>query len=163
MSLISNVSSFTSSFAAAQNAPQNGAGIDFDALLNSFDTDTTKTSQSSGYASGLLGDVNILAFAEGANSSDFINTLIGHLQNPSDASPSDAASSFSFTPEFQATFGNSGPLINWINVVTGGLGLSSEQNLALQNIAIEHKDTTGSQEDIAQIATELTAAGIQHA
>jgi hypothetical protein len=67
---------------------------------------------------------------------------------------------FPFSGEFEATFGDSGPLIDFINEVTKRLGLSAEKNLALQSIAIRNKDITKTPASVAKIGEELRAAGI---
>ena len=67
---------------------------------------------------------------------------------------------FAFSPAFTSVFDSSGPLIDFINQTTASLGLSAEQNLALQNIAINNQDATRSKESIDKIAQELRQAGI---
>lgn len=67
---------------------------------------------------------------------------------------------FPFSADFEATFGLSGPLIDFINATTSKLGLSAEQNLALQTIAVRNKDITKSPESVAKIGEELRQAGI---
>jgi hypothetical protein len=67
---------------------------------------------------------------------------------------------FGFSSEFEAVFGLTGPLPDFINMVTSALHLSPEQNRALQDIAIRHKDATASAATVQSIAAELDAAGI---
>lgn len=92
----------------------------------------------------------------------FIQNIMRALDKTLDALVSKGASQnvFPFSGEFQATFGSSGPLIDFIKVTTNRLGLSAEKNLALQTIAVRNKDTTNSPADIQKIGDELRAAGI---
>ena len=64
------------------------------------------------------------------------------------------------TPDFLSTFGGTGPLPDYINMLTASLHLSTQQNQALQDISIENKDTTGSVSDIQKMGDELQQAGI---
>lgn len=85
--------------------------------------------------------------------------LVDALLRSRGSSPSAPASS-GFTSEFEAVFGSTGPLPDFINRVTASLKLSPEQNLALQNIAVRNKDITKTPENVQKIAAELKAAGI---
>ena len=68
---------------------------------------------------------------------------------------------FAFSSAFEHTFGLTGPLPNYIARITKELELSKEQNLALQNIAIDNKDITKTDENVAKIARQLEEAGIR--
>ncbi|MFW0777304.1 MAG: hypothetical protein ACN2B6_06260 [Rickettsiales bacterium] len=127
--------------------------------------------EASAKADKQVAEVSSYALIEASNIMQFIDELFDNIQaslqqqltGASSGSVSASLSggqSFGFTSEFTSVFGSSGPLINWINNTTSSLGLSKEQNLALQQISIDFKDTRGSVEDRAQISEALKAAGI---
>jgi len=70
---------------------------------------------------------------------------------------------FPFTADFTSTFGTSGPLPAFINLMSSKLGLNAAQNQAFQQIAVNNKDATRTPESIDKIAAELKAAGIGYA
>lgn len=70
---------------------------------------------------------------------------------------------FPFSAEFESTFGLTGPLPHYIAVLTAGLNLTREQNQAVQDIAIRHKDIVKSPDSVYQVAVELEMAGIGYA
>lgn len=127
----------------------------FDALLDMVDTSCH---------SGKAGDASGDKSADGASgasgnihATSMTSSIFSLFMSENSAAPSGG---FGFSSDFTSAFGDSGPLINWINQITASLHLSREQNAALQNISIEHKDTTASAADVAQIGAELAAAGI---
>ena len=67
---------------------------------------------------------------------------------------------FPFSSAFTSTFGFRGPLLSWINTITGKLGLSQKQNGALQDIAVRFKDVTKTAQNVELISAELKKAGI---
>lgn len=99
-----------------------------------------------------------------ADLKDLASSFIDHIIRSLDSTlaHSDATSTpvFPFSSEFQAVFGTSGPLLDFINITTSRLNLNADQNLALQMIAVNNKDTTATPEDIQKIAGELRQAGI---
>jgi hypothetical protein len=165
MSSVANIQSLPSSPAAQSAWQQQSSNADFAALLDSFGNNDTTSSAGSSLSTGGL-NMNILAFAENGDSiGSLINGLIGNIQShlqmqSTGVTLPGATPTFPLSADFQATFGSSGPLIDWINVVTAGLNLSADKNQALQHIAVENKDTTGSSQDVQKIAQELQAAGI---
>lgn len=148
------------------------AGGDFGALFAKHtccccdDSDAKKKVYHAG--SGLNIDMSVFGVNdEDAQKSDLLLRLIDELFDKIRATldkKSETAAqgnyTFSFTSEFQSVFGTDGPLFNFIEATTAQLGLSAEKNLALQNIAINNKDTDRSPESVAKIAGELKAAGI---
>jgi hypothetical protein len=105
-----------------------------------------------GFDSLLNNSSNNVEFA-----SDFINNIISSISgNGAD----NDNSLFGFTPSFEATFGTSGPLPNFIKVISGKLKLSPTQIQAFQDIAVNNKDATKAPESVQKIARELKAAGI---
>ncbi len=129
-----------------------GAIDNFDALLAAFDTG--KSTRESRGAGGILGAGDVAGF---------IDSLFSQLSGPLAANPfalPAGAGTFPFSPLFEATFGLSGPLPDYITRITASLGLDATKNLALQTIAINNKDATPSNESVARIAAELKAAGI---
>lgn len=102
------------------------------------------------------------AFKAGAMdfAGDFLDRIIGSAPSGSALSPASSKYIFPFSSAFEATFGTSGPLLDFINATTARLNLSAEKNLALQNIAINNKDATRTPEHVQKIARELAAAGI---
>ncbi len=89
-----------------------------------------------------------------------ISITINQTLNTLGSKPGAGRNVFAFTSSFTDVFGDSGPLINFINDVTRKLGLNADQNRALQQIAVNNKDATRSPESIAKIAAELRQAGI---
>lgn len=85
-----------------------------------------------------------------------LDNILNNLTNP-DASITPA---FPFSGEFEATFGKSGPLLDFINATTTRLNLNAGQNQALQTIAIRNKDITYTPANVQKIADELKQAGI---
>ena len=73
---------------------------------------------------------------------------------------SSTVNAFPFSGDFEATFGTSGPLLDFINITTSKLNLTAKQNLALQDIAVRNKDITATPANIQKIANELKQAGI---
>jgi hypothetical protein len=67
---------------------------------------------------------------------------------------------FPFSTAFTSTFGSRGPLLSWINTITGTLGLNQQQNAALQDIAVRFKDVTKTTQNVELISAELKKAGI---
>jgi hypothetical protein len=121
---------------------------------------TTRSSKDVGFDGALTAaqtDLNAKDFA--AKMLEKISLTIS--QNLSSIGKTGAAkNTFPLSDSFEATFGSHGPLIDFINDVTVRLGLSAEQNSALQAIAVNNKDATRSPESIAKIAAELRQAGI---
>ncbi|MDX2112535.1 MAG: hypothetical protein SFW63_02195 [Alphaproteobacteria bacterium] len=89
-----------------------------------------------------------------------ISITINQTLNTLGSKPGAGRNVFAFTSSFTDVFGDSGPLINFINDVTRKLWLNADQNRALQQIAVNNKDATRSPESIAKIAAELRQAGI---
>jgi hypothetical protein len=128
-----------------------------------FSASSKKVSQSAketrfdGVLSSAQSDMNTKDFA--VRMLEKISLTIS--QNLSSIGKSGAAkNTFPLSGSFEATFGSHGPLIDFINGVTVKLGLSAQQNSALQAIAVNNKDATRSPESIAKIAAELRQAGI---
>ncbi len=141
--------SIQSAFAALGGAgiDQRGAQVrqqveasNFDALLASFGTRKKEDEQTP--ADAILG--------------------MGGLNSSFGAAALQAFSgdSFDFSSEFASTFGLSGPLPEFISMISKKLNLSAEQNRALQDIAVANKDATRSQESVQKIAVALQQAGI---
>lgn len=121
----------------------------FDALFAMFNVEKSSNSKAASVSSSA-------GVGEGNNSVGGIFDVF--LAENSAAS---SAESFGFSSDFTSAFGNGGgPLFDWVNMVTSALHLTSEQNAALQKIAVGHKDTAGSSGDVQSIAAELAAAGI---
>jgi hypothetical protein len=130
-----------------KNAAEAG---NFDALLNEIDSKSAVKSQKE--------DAAAAPFA-------FVNHLIANIRLSLDKQLSNAPapaieSTYGFTAEFDAVFGTTGPLPDFINMVTKKLGLSAEQNRAMQEISIRNKDITKTPDNVAKIAKELEEAGI---
>lgn len=85
-----------------------------------------------------------------------LDNTLNNLTNPGTS----ATPTFPFSGEFEAVFGTSGPLLDFINTTTTKLNLSAEKNLALQTIAINNKDITYTPANVQKIAAELKQAGI---
>jgi len=100
------------------------------------------------------------------NAKKFAGTLVEKITQSMNQSldavfsKSATKNAFPFSSAFEDTFGSTGPLIDFINEVTSKLGLSAQQNQALQDIAVRHKDTTRAPADVQKIAAELKQAGI---
>ena len=141
-------SSTTQATQTAQKQCKDSQATSFDALLSIFSSDSNSTSQSSSAsnASGSQGQ---------AGSLDSIFSVL--LSENSAASSTDSSS---FSSDFQSSFGNSGPLVDFMNMITKQLHLTASQNQALQHIAVENKDATQSGASVQTIAAELTTAGI---
>jgi hypothetical protein len=151
MTTISNIGqSSATNLQSASLQVQNIEVSNFDALLSMVQNDSTGTSSTTSSSSNTQ-NTNLL--------SNIFSALYGDNSGSSDAT-SATASTDPFSSEFDSTFGTSGPLFDYINNVTAGLGLTPGQNASLQNIAIENKDTTGSATDIQTMENELTAAGL---
>jgi hypothetical protein len=138
--------------AMQQNLP--AGTTQFDALL--FSARTNANSGAKGSADNILGNGNGL--------SGFIDALFENIQNSRmkafNANSANFAPQFSFSSSFVSTFGLSGPLPNFITLMTAKLKLSATQNLALQDIAIANKDIVKTPESVQKIAAELKEAGI---
>jgi|GEM_PF-2839420 len=145
MTVIS-IASFANIAAAAdslgKDKTQSTQGDGFDAFLKLFDKVTSRDENA---ANGPI--------ASGGLSSDILSVLLGE-------SSVDSASS-DFSSDFIGAFGsNGGPLFDYISMLTEKLNLTPEQNQALQDIAVAHKDDAGTPAATASIAAALSAAGI---
>lgn len=119
----------------------------FDTLLASVKTSETPKPE------------NLLLQAISGNLVDYI---MAALESSNGARSADDAASavFGFTASFTATFGDTGPLIDYINYITVRLNLTEGQNRAIQDICVRHKDITKTPANVAKIAAELERAGI---
>jgi|GEM_PF-4337404 len=153
---------------AKKHSPVFAAG-NFDALLASFDLGPKK-GQNSGGNSNAMDILSMNAVSAGDSSDSIMGTIegfkdnaIGSLNGMFNAlmgKEAAADGSFPLTADFTSTFGTSGPLINFINRITATLGLSAEQNKALQAISVSNKDTDGSPASVQKIGQQLKEAGI---
>jgi hypothetical protein len=127
---------------------------DFDVLLSNTGATASAANTSLDISGSMRGMVNGLA-------NKFLLNITDSATDVSDRNliSSDSAT-FPFTSDFDATFGSSGPLIDFINMITSKLNLTAEQNNALQDIAVRHKDITNTTANVSQIALELQQAGI---
>ena len=154
MSIIQNsftISNLPINQTSKPQKPQAEAG-NFEALLASFNNQPASRAKSSSAASLLdIGGIQ-----------GFINDLLANINSPDSGESAIGAVSgqYPFSSQFAATFGLSGPLPSYINLVTAKLGLSAAQNQALQDISIRHKDAVNTPQTVQAIAKELTAAGI---
>lgn len=144
MSTVQNslfASQLLSTQATQQAHKSKDSGSDFDRLLASINHDNGAS-----------------AIGDSTGSLSSIASLLGSSM----ALPAQAfsRSGFPFSADFQSAFGTTGPLIDYINMITDKLGLSAKQNKALQDISVRHKDITGSAADVASIRAELQQAGI---
>lgn len=153
----------------AKASQKGGVKSDFDLLLATFDLNNSKSKNNvSGNAMDILGVTDFSAFSEMSEFSpmsggsqvggmiDMYNTLMAQMIQPASQAPA----GYGFSPEFASTFGMKGPLIDYINAITAQLKLSKEQNQAFQQIAVNNKDATQSEEWVQKIAGELKEAGI---
>lgn len=126
---------------------------DFDALLSS-------ASSKLGMNASQAADYLSVCYNEFAG--DFIGNITSSLNyDVSSITSQDLFSNtFPFSEGFNATFGTKGPLIDFINMITSNLQLTSAQNQALQEIAVRNKDITYTPANVQQIAQELQQAGI---
>lgn len=149
-----NIQATTTEIQNAKKQCESAQGGSFEALFSMFKaTQSSSSDASSSSSSSASGNVTQ---ANGSSSSIF-DVFLSENSAASDTS----SSSSDFSSDFTNTFGNNGgPLFDWINKATSSLHLSSDQNAALQKIAIEHANTNGSTDDISAISAELTAAGI---
>jgi len=148
MTTISNIGVTATNLQSASLQVQNIQVSNFDALLSMVQTDNTGTSSTNSSSSN-------------TQSSNPLGNIFSALYgSPASSDSASAAGGDPFSSEFDSTFGTSGPLFDYINNVTAGLGLTPGQNSALQNIAIENKDTTGSATDIQTMENEIIAAGL---
>ncbi len=158
-------SSLTGSYAQAA-AREPAAG--FASMMSHCAGKGCDTAKSASFSASIM-NIDITSFSFESQSRhldplrEFIDALFDHITGADkNGKKSDVAGAdtYSFTSDFQSIFGNTGPLIDFINATTSRLGLSEEKNLALQQIAINNKDATRSRESINKIGAELKAAGI---
>lgn len=133
---------------STQSSRQTTDSSSFDSLLFGFLDDTSSNTNS---ASDILSASSI----GGLTGSDPMSMISGLFT----ANETQGAT-YPFTPDFQSTFGLSGPLPAWITQITASLHLSAQQNQSLQEIAIKNKDIIKTPDSVAKVAQELTAAGI---
>ena len=140
-----------------QNAKKqcdNAQADSFSALFSMFTTTQSNSSTASSSSSSSSSSSN----SASQGNSSISNIFDVFLSENSAASSTDSSS---FSSDFTNAFGNDGgPLFDWINKVGSALNLTSDQSAALQKIAVEFKDTTGSASDVQAISAELTTAGI---
>ncbi|MDE3060022.1 MAG: hypothetical protein KGJ06_03320 [Pseudomonadota bacterium] len=164
MTSISPIAPFSTTLASCQGSQS--AGGDFSAVLAGIGSGASPAAGGTGLIGSLPG-LNPLDFTDSSDSTDPLSGLLdGLIQNiqamlngtPGSGAPSSAT--YPFSADFQSAFGSSGPLIDYINVVTAQLHLDQTKNLALQTIALDNKDATYSADSVQKISQELTAAGI---
>lgn len=132
-----------------QQQSQAASAVDFDALLFSAGV-------KSGFAvSG--GNDPLLGFVDA-----FVDKINNAMRKQFSANAPLAPHTFPFSAAFEATFGLTGPLPDFINVMTAGLRLTATQNQAFQDIAIKHKDIVKTPESVREVAKDLERAGIQY-
>ena len=162
-----NFSSLIGGF--SQTSAKEPAGLDFKSVMEQCAGAGCDTSKQASFSASVMNiDITAFSFESETRSYDplreFIDALFDHITGADKTGrkndATEQASGFGFTSGFQSVFGNSGPLIDFINATTSRLGLSAEKNLALQNIAINNQDATRTRESIDKIAAELKAAGI---
>lgn len=135
------------------------------AFLSISDTNLTSTAPSQAKAAGGFGAM-LSSASDRIDAQDLASSFIASLLSSLDAvvnaalAKNTTRNAFPFSGEFQSTFGDSGPLIDFINATTQRLGLSASQNQSLQAIAVRNKDITNTPADVEKIAAELKQAGI---
>ena len=115
----------------------------------------------------LLASVSCKTDEKGVDAKELVGSLIDNIMRSLDEMLSSALhkkasndNAFPLSGDFESVFGNSGPLIDFINETTSRLGLSAKQNQALQDIAVKYKDITPGSPDVQAMANDLKQAGI---
>ncbi len=151
--MISGIQSTLASFGAAGAKPQNQAlgTANFEALLFGVKAEANISRKSDVFG------------ADSVDAGGLIDEFLASIGNPLNgifsAMPSQPPA-FALSSAFEATFGSSGPLPDFIDAMTKKLGLTAQQNLAFQTIAVNNKDITKTPENVQKIAAELRQAGI---